>query len=303
MRPPHGFGTVTVRLVNGTAGGGDVAGSVVKLTIYVEGQPRRVLEATADSEGKAVFENVITARGIAAAAQARYGEMSFGGHAFMLEPGKNAFETVIDVFEVSTDNSKLSVGSHDLILRAHGSGIVVTEVMELINPTDRAISSTVRNEDGKPQVVSVHLPAGYHSLEVGKHFQPEALVLTREGFYDTMALPPGKFEAAFSYIVPITGSTVEISKKMSMRVAEFSVFSQLPPGRIEGLGEPEGRIPDTDAEYWAAASYDAGHTLTFKVVGFTTEYSDTRDIVILSGVFAVIILLCVVRLIKKPQAS
>jgi hypothetical protein len=303
MRPPHGFATVTVRLVNGTADGRDVSGDTVNLTVYAQGRPVAMLEGKADDDGKAVFENVVTGRGIAAAAQVRHGDMSFGAHAFNLEPGKDSFETVVDVFEVSDDNTKLSVGSHHFILRAQGSGLVITEVMQLTNPTDRAISSALRDANNKPRVVDIRLPAGYHSFEVGEHFQPEALVVTADGFYDTMALPPGTFQAVFSYVLPITGRTVEISKTMSMPVADFAVFSQLPPGSVEGLGPPVGRIPGGEAEYFASAAYDAGDTLAFKVVGFSAEYSDTRDIIILSGIFAIIVLLGVARLVRKPRAS
>ncbi len=302
MRPPHGFATVTVRLVNGTADGRDVAGDSVKLTVYAQGRPVAMLESFADDEGKAVFNDVVTGRGIAAAAQARHGDMAFGGHVFNLEPGKENFETVVDVFEVSTDNSKLSVGLHHFILRAQANTLIITEVMQLINPTDTAISSALKDDNGKPKVLHVYLPPDYRRLEVEEHFQPEALVLTPEGFYDTMALPPGKFEAVFSYVLPITSPTVEVSKTMSMPVADFKVFSQLPPGSIEGLGSPAGRIPDADAEYFAPVACDPGQTLTFKVVGFNAEYSDAKDIVILSAVFAIIIALGARRLIRPPQA-
>jgi len=303
MRPPHDFATVTVRLVNGTADGADVAGDTVKLTLYAQGRPVAVREGKADAEGKAVFENMVTGNGIAAVAQARHGDMSFGGAAMNLEPGKETFETVVDVFEVSNDNTQLSVGAHHFILRAQGNSLMITEVMELINPTDRAIASATRDAEGRPEVIRVHLPAGYRNFEVGEHFQTDALVMTPEGFYDTMAMPPGTFQAVFTYGLPITGEAVEIRKTMSMPVADFAVFSQLPPDSIEGLGPPAGRIPGGDAEYFTSAAYDAGHTLTFKVVGFKAEYSDARDIVILSGIFAVVVLLGVWRLTRKPRAS
>ena len=304
IQPPHSFAAVTVRLHNGTAAGGDVAGDSVKLTVDAQGRPVASMEGEADAEGKAVFENVVTGNGIAAVAQARHGDMSFGGEALNLEPGKTSFETVVEVYEVSTDNTQLSVGSHHFILRAQGNSLVITEVMQLTNPTDRAVSSATKDADGKPQVVHVYLPAGHHNFNAGEYFVADALIFTPEGFYDTMAIPPGTYRAVFAYEIPITGKTTEIRKTMSMPVSDFAVFSQLPPGSIEGLG-PARPMADADAEaeYFASAAYDAGRTLTFKVVGFNTEYSDARDIVILSGIFAVVVLLGVLRLVRKPRAA
>ena len=117
-----------------------------------------------------------------------------------------------------------------------------------------------------------------------------------------MAIPPGTHEAVFGYEIPISGETLEIRKTMSMPVADFTVFSQLPPGSVQGLG-PATAMADFNAEHYPTAAYDAGQTLEFKVVGFTAEYSDARDIVILSGVFAVVVLLASTALSKAGRAS
>ena len=162
VRPPHDFATVTVRLHNATAGGTDVAGDSVTLTLYANGRPVDARQAKADAEGAAVFENVVTGDGLVAAVHARHGDMSFSsGEPVVLEAGKKKFETTVHVYEVSEDNSQLKVGAHHFILRAEGSRLVVTEIMQLINPTDRAISSATKDADGKPQVIRINLPAGW----------------------------------------------------------------------------------------------------------------------------------------------
>ncbi len=307
VRPPHDFATVTVRLHNATAGGTDVAGDSVTLTLYANGRPVDARQAKADAEGAAVFENVVTGDGLVAAVHARHGDMSFSsGEPVVLEAGKKKFETTVHVYEVSEDNSQLKVGAHQFILRAEGSRLVVTEIMQLINPTDRAISSATKDADGKPQVIRINLPAGWGNFYAAEYFVTEALVFGDDGFYDTMAIPPGTHEAVFGYEIPISGETLEIRKTMSMPVADFTVFSQLPPGSVQGLG-PATAMADFNAEHYPTAAYDAGQTLEFKVVGFTAEYSDARDIVILSGVFAVVVLLGVYRLVKggsrQPAAA
>jgi hypothetical protein len=50
-------------------------------------------------------------------------------------------------------------------------------------------------------VLKVYLPAGFKDIIYSKYFQEQALIMTDDGFIDTMAVPPGRHDAVFTYAV------------------------------------------------------------------------------------------------------
>ncbi len=297
---------LTVEVVNGTADGGPVTGDQVKVTIYNMNSVIKVLEGKADSDVKAVFEDVPTGRGLHARANVRHKDMSFSGHPIELKPGIWAVTANVEVYEVSMDASQITTGVHHFVINAEADHIRVTEFMQLNNGTDMAISSDRKDQNGKTIVVKVLLPDGFYGLSPSRYFQEDALVLTADGFYDTMAIPPGQYQAVFSYSLPIDAETVAITKKMSMPTAEVMIFSQLIPGRVQGLGESAGQMTLGDgskAEYFNLSKLKAGDEVTFKITGFNVSRSGDNTVTILIVVFAVLAVLVVIRLVRGTKPS
>jgi hypothetical protein len=171
--------------------------------------------------------------------------------------------------------------------------------MRLDNSSDMAITSEEKDETDNSKVIEVMLPKGFKDLTFSKYFQENALVITKDGFYDTMATPPGQYDAEFSYSLEIDSETIDIVKKISLPTSEFMVFSLLDKGQLQGLGNSGGEVNLADgslAEYFSFPELKAGEQIKLQAVGFTVTKSNSSTLITLIVVFALIVVLVIWRL-------
>jgi hypothetical protein len=296
--------TLTVRIFNGTQNGSSFEGDQVQVKLYQEGQFLYELDGRADSEGKAVFENILTNEYIVAVPSVKHQNMMFTGSALALKPVSNTFSASVMAFDVSDDTSKLSVGSHHFIMEPHPGYMRVTEYLQLRNLSDKAVTANI--EDIKnSKVVEVKLPAGFKDLSCSSYFEQHALVVTEEGFYDKMAMPPGKHQAVFAYTVDITSETMDITRPITLPTEDFILFSQLPAGSVKGLGEAAGQMTmdkGTASEYYTLSDLKTGDKVQFQLSGLTVPESDKKLWVVLGIIFGVIILMAVFQSGSKKES-
>jgi hypothetical protein len=299
--PPANSGTVLiVKVTNGTAQGRPITGDSVFVGIYQHEQLTDTIEGKVDASGQAVFENVPTGEHTVAVARARHNDMMFGSLPVALTTLSASYTASVIVYDVSDDNSKLSVGMHHFIVKAQADSIMITEYMQLKNSSDTAVISKEKDSQGMPIVLKMSLPEAFSNLRFSSYFEQAAVVTTPDGFYDTMAMPPGEnHQAAFSYTLDINSATKDVVKRISLPTSEFVLFSQLGPGKIMGLGSANGRMTlsdGTEAEYFNLSAINAGDTINFQVTGFNVTRSQQKSWIIMGVVFGVAAVLAVLRL-------
>lgn len=291
--------SLTIEVVNGTANATATVNDEVMVIIYEQGKPTQTLTGKVDSESKAVFENVPTGNNITALPRVKHQNMMFNGHPVALKTGQTVFKGHVEVYEVSTDKSKLSVAAHHFIIKAETDSLLITEYMRLNNSSDMAITSEEKNANDKGVVIKVILPKGFKNLTFSRYFQENALVVTKDGFYDTMAIPPGQYDADFSYRLEIDSETIDIVKKISLPTSEFMVFSLLNKGQLQGLGDSRREVNLADgssAEYFSFPELKAAEQIKFQVVGFNIKKSNSSVLITLIVIFALIVMLVIWRL-------
>ena len=291
--------SLTIEVVNGTANATATVNDEVMVIIYEQGKPTQTLTGKVDSESKAVFENVPTGNNITALPRVKHQNMMFNGHPIALKTGQTFFNGYVEVYEVSTDKSKLSVAAHHFIIKAETDSLLITEYMRLDNRSDMAITSEEKDANDKGVVIKVILPEGFKNLTFSRYFQENALVVTKDGFYDTMAIPPGQYDADFSYRLEIDSETIDIIKKISLPTSEFMVFSLLNKGQLQGLGDSRREVNLADgssAEYFSFPELKAAEQIKFQVVGFNIKKSNSSILITLIVIFALIVMLVIWRL-------
>ncbi len=300
---------IQVVVTNETAGASPASDVEVALTIYQDSKQLDRRVARSDAQGLCSFQEVPTGLGMAVVATAMNQDMMFSSQAMSMEHAHDKmYQLDISVYDVSTDTSALSIGTHHLVVRVAPQGLFIDEYLQIINDSDKAVTSEEKTPDGKPAVLKVHLPAGFKDIIYSKYFQEQALIMTDEGFIDTMAVPPGRHDAVFTYAVQADASTVEITKKVGLPTKELMVFSQLSGASIEGLDEPLGQMTinnGSPADYFPSVSLEAGDQISFKITGLSIA-RDQDDLWVMFGViFAVIVLIGISRMWtqKKQQAS
>lgn len=143
------------------------------------------------------------------------------------------------------------------------------------------------------------LPKGYKDLACSRYFELEALVVSKDGFYDTMAMPPGQHDAEFSYSLDLDSETIDITKMATLPTSEFLVFSLLDKGAVKGIGDSKGQVYLADgrlAEYFSVPTHKAGDQIKFQLTGFNVNKSNSRIIITLIVIFALMALLVIWRL-------
>lgn len=297
---------LAVEVKNGTANGASVVGDEVTLQLYKGREPVHSLQAQVREDGKAVFEDLPTGPQMAAVARARHQNMAFHGRPVSLTPATREFSAEVLVFDVSTDTSKLSVGTHHVMIAARSGSLEFTEYMQLSNASDMAVTGSKRDDRDRPLVIEARLPEGFTDLTASSYFEPQALVVTESGFYDTMAVPPGEHQVTFAYKVGIDRGTVKIVKEITLPTSELTIFWEHGQGRLEGLGEPNDRLTNAEGvplEYYQRSDLKPGDRIAFGISGFPAQKSDRYTWIILAAVFAAIVVVALLRLRPKPAGT
>lgn len=297
--PPAAPANLTVEVKNNTREGATVVGDEVTLHLYKGQEQIDSLPAKVGADGKAVFANVPTGPDMAAVARAKHQNMAFQSQPVPLGSAAGEFSARVEVLDVSTDASKLSVGVHHIMVAARSTTLEFAEYLQLNNASDRAVIGTQRDDRNQPVVAKILLPAGFRDLTASSYLEREALVITPDGFYDTMAVPPGEHQVAFSYKVDTGRGAVKIVKGITLPTAELLVFWTQGQGKLQGLGEPSDRLVNAEGvpvEYYRRSALKPGESIAFEISGFNVQKSDASTWVILAAVFAGIVLVAILRL-------
>jgi hypothetical protein len=289
---------IQVVVTNETAGS-PASDAEVALTIYQDSEPLDRRVGWSDARGVCSFQEVPTGLGMAVVATAMNQDMMFSSRPMSLEHAHDAmYQLEIVVYDVSTDTSALSIGTHHLVVRVAPQGLFIDEYLQIINDSDKAVTSEEKTPDGKPAVLKVYLPADFKDIIYSKYFQEQALIMTDDGFIDTMAVPPGRHDAVFTYAVKTETPSVQIIKKAALPTQDLMVFSQLSGASIAGLDEPLGQMTinnGSPADYFPSVSLETGDQISFEITGLSIA-QDPDDLWIMFGViFGVMILIGIVR--------
>lgn len=297
---------VTVEVTNKTAGGASVEGDEVALEVFRHEQPLRMLEVKVGEDGKAVFEDVPTGPHVQALARVRHQNMSFRSHSVALDAEAGPFSVPATVYDVSSDRSVLSGGTHHLMIGQRDATLLIREYLQLRNPSDRAVTSSERDAQDRPIVLKFDLPEGFEDFVPSDYLASSSLLVTADGFYDTLAVPPGEHQVAFSYRVPIEGSVVELTRRLSLPTTELAVFWEQSQGRLEGLGEPDSRLANDEGvpiEYYRRADLKGGSEVTFRVTGLAERASNSNSWAVLVIAFVLVTVVVLWRLRSRPAAA
>lgn len=299
---PQSSAVVTVHVTNKTANGTDVAGDTVIVRIFHHNQLLDTIQGKVDDNGKAIFQNVTTGEHFVAVASVMHNEMKFQSRAFALDQGRKTAATVVHVFEHTNNTAGLSIETHHFILEVRSQQVVVTEYMQIKNDSNMAISSDRKDDSGRPVVLEVMLPEGFKNIQYDEYFEQQAVVVTEQGFYDTMAVPPGSHRAVFIYTLDINSDTMNIAKDFSLPTSEFMLFTQLATTKLKGMGPAEGQLTAANGkpmQYYKRTNLDKDSKITFNVTGFNVSTSSMASWPVLAMVVGAILILAIIRAVGQ----
>ena len=300
-KPPQQTTALTVRVTNGTADGEFVAGDQVIVDIYHHGRPLHTLREQLDDEGNVVLQDVPAGGHLQALVQVRHQNTLFSSSAVQLTPGENV-EAVVRVFDVTSDTTPLGAAMHHIIIAAQSETVRFSEFMQLENTSDMAVGS--KGPDNP--VISISLPEGFANLELHSHFRSEAIVTTEKGFYDTMAIAPGRYEAGFSYTLQADSEAIDITRTIALPTANLILFVEQAGLQVEGLNVPKSSLVNSEGatvNYYKLTDLKQGDMLSFRIAGFTARRDDSYVMwIVLIVVFASIAVVALARTLRQGSA-
>lgn len=305
--PSDAAPVLAIHVENGTQGGQVPQGTPLAVYFYRGSELLQQTSGLTDAQGNCTIQNIPVGNDIAVVAQARHSDMAFSSAPLLLTQGQKRYELSFRVFDIAYGNSIIRAGAHHIIIKQDGAAIKVDEYLQLVNESDRAVLSDQKDAQGRYKVIELSLPVGFSELAFSDYFHADAVVQTADGFYDTMAMPPGNYNAVFAYNLPVTTGGLDFTKKINLQTGRLMVFVQNPGLTATGLGAPVGNMTLNDGTSVDYYTVDAalGSVLQFNLGGRPApQHPQENNWVVLGILFAVVVLLALFRFVKiKPNKA
>ena len=210
-------------VLNGTAGAGTPQDMTLVLDVFQAGAQPQQRTAKTDSTGRFVFEDVLVQDGATYTLTAVYLGI---GYTLTLPPRDNWGDVRLTVYEATSSLDDISIGNNVmLVLGADAAtrSLSLLETLQVNNKGDRVFIPNVA-QGSVMDLLRFPLPAGAFDLDVQAEL-PEGQVLQVErGIALTTPVPPGEHSVLFSYKVPYTGESLDISRVFLKGAGSFRLL-------------------------------------------------------------------------------
>jgi hypothetical protein len=303
-----GDGILTGRLVNGTPGGGSVAGQEVTLITYLNGSPLTDTPKTqTDTDGRFSFSGLATGTDYGYDPVASYqgvnywSELPDTGELPAFPPGQTTMEVTINVYDTTRDESSVFLMLGHIILSAESGSVEVTEYYVFVTTDNR----TFIGRDGETGVLHFPLPSGAAGLQLTFGPGQSQVVTEAGGFWDKRPVPPDGSEVGYSYSLTPRSGKVDFVRPIDYPTARIDIV--VPEGTLDVAGP--GIVPDESmnisGNVYAHYSVDElapGQDLTMVISGA----SGGRPVVVwlaIAGLLLVIVVFAVVYVLRKRRPA
>jgi hypothetical protein len=270
-------GRVYGEIVNGSEGGGDVAGLEVHLTRYQQMDPVETFSTTADENGRFEFSELPVFEGEAYLVRVVYEDIEFTGSMVLLfqDPDNPEVERNITVFERTNDRSVLRILSRGVVIAGadrDAGRIEVLEIIALENESDRVFTG---DENG--EVLRIALPSNASEIAPQPGFDFGQMFFDEQRsnvLVSTGAVTPGSHNPMISYQIPYDGTSGTLSIGTAMPTSTLRVLVREDTFNISSsVLEPAGiqQVGSDSYEVLAIDSPVVGDTMSVRISGLPRE--------------------------------
>jgi hypothetical protein len=182
-------GTINGQVVNGTEGGGSVAGVEITLIAYIDDAISGTRTTIADGEGNFQFDNVAIEPTYLVLA--KYMDVGYY-YMVVFESGETTKYVEVGVCDVTTSDQAIRASMVHTVVDAERDNLQVTEVYRLVNDSDMTYVGT----DG---VLVFVLPEGAYDFEAPPELMMDYQLLDDNKVTYLVPFPPGERQLIYSY--------------------------------------------------------------------------------------------------------
>jgi hypothetical protein len=285
-----GTGVITGTLTNGTTGA-PMPDLTVVLRIFDGTNPLEIRQATADAAGVYRFEELPTDATLTYAVIADYppgAGVPYGTEPTGFQSGQTTLNLPLTVYETTADSAGVRADRVHFIVEFDAGQLLVAELYVFSLDGNRAYVG-----DGAGSL-RFSLPQSAQGLAVSGGELGGRYLQTRDGFVDTLPLPPGQGvrQVLFRYALPITGGKLELARTLpypaanvNALIAETGVQVSSPQLPAKGMRQTEyGNYITLSGQNLAA-----GQPITLLFTGLTTVATGAASVP--AGIAPVILLI------------
>ena len=271
------MGTINGLVENHTGGTRPAAGLAVKLTALVNGAEQEAKDATTDARGRFSFAvRVDPQRSYVAKITYKGGE--YESPAITFTPEQTLRQVHLRVYEPTNDPSVLKVSVHHIIVEPGEGAVQVAELLVFTNSTDRTYVGGQPRADGKRETLQFSLPSGAANLQYMQGLMECCLSVTDIRMVDTMDVEPGMREIAYSYTLPVSRTSLSLTRRLDYAAERLEVFGN---GAAQLAVSPLARQDDVKTEQgvyarFSGASVAAGTDVKLTLSDLPVPRSSTR---------------------------
>jgi hypothetical protein len=248
-------GTIKGRVLDGSSDK-PLAGVQVTLTSGTSQGETESETVTTDRQGRYRFDDLTTGDDLFYALDARYKGGLFPGSAITLPDDtdeKPVIDTTLKVWDTIDDPASIVIERNDVfVIESEDGKVGVLEAFQITNVSDKAYigrgASMETSGDATVPSLGFALPSGAEQEQLQIYESsldiPE-LLRTDFGFGITTAIPPGNFTITYTYDLPGTAASYDLSRRVLYPTLNFAVFTSeklvVTSNRLESQGSVEIR--------------------------------------------------------------
>lgn len=216
----EGEGVLDGRLVNGTAGSGAPAGARVTLFAIRDRAKTAEYSQDVDAQGSFHFKALDIDPALTYLLVAEYQNVTYP-YLQLIRLSDEARPSVeVLVYEATHDSAAIAFNRANMLLTSVEDGsATVVEMSVIDNLGDRTFVGS-----GTQDALRIDLPDGATDVTAQVGVSDEAIHDIGDGIAILQPVPPGRHELALSYIIPLSGSMLDLSKQLDYPVGSFGLY-------------------------------------------------------------------------------
>jgi hypothetical protein len=224
---PNNDGTVSGQVVNKTAGGGAPGGTNVVLVSFgrKEQAPVGQLTVQASADGHYSFTGVNRDPDLVYLLLARYQNVNYPiDQPFQLQDQPN-YQSDITVYDATTDDNAIKLDRLNLLVVGADQGVVqFMEMGSVVNSGDHTFVTANPQDQALARALKFALPNGALGVQMQTGFSDQDVIASVSGVQVTSPVPPGSHQFAFSFQLPYSGSSADLSMQLPYPTGTYSVY-------------------------------------------------------------------------------
>jgi 5-hydroxyisourate hydrolase-like protein (transthyretin family) len=208
-----GTGHITGQLLDGSNSNAPLANQQVTLQIAEGNSTRDLATATTDAQGNFSFDNLATDKTVSYAVYIRYQGAQYVSNLITLDSNPSP-QLNLTVYQATQKTDNIAIVSATVLLHepnVQKGTMTISEVFDFMNLTNRTYVGSLDASKGRPNALSFSLPPNTSTITLGKGFPGYHVIQVDRGMASDAAILPGQNEFSFSFEVPYSSSTLDLS--------------------------------------------------------------------------------------------